>query len=208
MAAEVTGCLLAGGLGRRMGGRDKGLVLYQGKPLAAWSAKQLVMQTEHQLVIANRHHDDYQALMQGLGAIEPPGGALVLPDAEDIPPYSGPLAGLLTALRTSQTPWLMVMPCDTPHTPDNLVELLMAEAKRSGADAVVPRTSDLDGRERFHWATVLLRLQTRSSLERIFGQEERKLRVFIQSLKWSRVTFPDAASFRNVNSLEMLNGGD
>lgn len=204
----VTGCLLAGGEGRRMGGQDKGLVPYRGRPLAAWVAEDLIRQTGHQLVIANRHVDEYLALMQELGATPIDVESMVLPDSPHLPAYSGPAAGILTAMGLVQTPWLMVMPCDTPHIPDDLVIRLLAEADQGHFDAVVPRTLDADGAERFHWATALLRVDVAFQLDQIFGQEERKLRVFIQSLNWSWVSFPDAASFRNINSLEMLNGGD
>ena len=111
-----------------MGGRDKGLVPYQGRPLAAWVLDRLVAQTGTQFAVANRNLPDYANLLQQAHATPPSGVPAVLPDAPDLPVASGPLAGIVTALRHTATPWLMVTPCDTPHLPDDLVERLLAEA--------------------------------------------------------------------------------
>ena len=113
-----------------MGGRDKGLVPYQGRPLAAWVLDRLVAQTGTQFAVANRNLPDYASLLQHSHATPPSGVPAVLPDAPDLPVASGPLAGIVTALRHTATPWLMVTPCDTPHLPDDLVERLLAEAER------------------------------------------------------------------------------
>ncbi len=206
--ADVTGCLLAGGEGRRMGGRDKGLVHYRGIPLAAWVLSQLVPQTSRQFAIANRNWPDYARLLHQAGATTPVNMDAVRPDAADLPVASGPVAGILTALRQTDTPWLMVVPCDTPHLPADLVSRLRGEAARSGANAVVPTTVGCDGEHRAHWACVLLHKDVSPQLEAMFAKEERKLRVCIQSLRWTSVSFEDATAFDNINSPETLNGRD
>lgn len=205
---QVTGCLLAGGEGRRMGGRDKGLVPYQGRPLAAWVLDRLVAQTATQFAIANRNLPDYARLLQQAQATTTEGVPVVLPDAPDLPLASGPLAGIITALRHTPTPWLMVTPCDTPRLPPDLVTRLLAEGVRCGADAVVPATVSTEGEQRLHWACVLLRKGVSAKLEGLFAQDERKLRVCIQALNWTSVSFADATGFDNINSLETLNGRD
>ena len=204
----VTGCLLAGGEGRRMGGRDKGLVSYQGRPLAAWVIDQLVSQTNTQFAVANRNLPEYAALLQEGHASLPCTGPSVIPDASDLPLASGPVAGIISALRHTQTPWLMVAPCDTPHLPPNLVSQLLAEARSSDAEAVVPVTVSEAGEERMHWACVLLHKRVFTRLEQIFAQDERKLRVCIQALNWKSVFFPHESAFENINSMETLNGRD
>src|SRR3990167_3312902 len=206
--SQVTGCLLAGGQGRRMGGRDKGLVPYQGRPLSAWVLDRLVAQTATQFAIANRNQPDYASLLQQAHATITPGVPAVLPDAPDLPLASGPLAGIVTALRHTTTLWLMVTPCDTPHLPSDLVARLLDEAERCGAEAVVPATVDSDGKQRLHWVCVLLRKGVSAKVEAMFAQDERKLRVCIQALNWTSVSFADANGFDNINSLETLNGRD
>ncbi len=191
-----------------MGGRDKGLVPFHDRPLAAWVLDRLVAQTGAQFAIANRHLPDYASLLQQAGATLPPGVPAVLPDAPDLPPASGPVAGIVTALRHTATPWLMVVPCDTPHLPSDLVARLLAEGERSGAEAVVPVTTDPDGQARHHWVCVLLRQDVSAKLAAMFAQDERKLRVCIQALNWTSVSFADASGFDNINSLETLNGRD
>ncbi|MDX9842161.1 MAG: molybdenum cofactor guanylyltransferase [Aquabacterium sp.] len=205
---QVTGCLLAGGEGRRMGGRDKGLVPYADRPLAAWVLDRLVAQTGEQFAIANRNRPDYATLLHQAHASLPRGVPAVMPDAPDLPPASGPVAGIVTALRYAATPWLMVTPCDTPRLPPDLVTRLLTEGERSGAEAVVPVTTDPDGQARHHWVCVLLRRSVSAKLEAMFAQDERKLRVCIQALNWTSVSFPDASGFDNINSLETLNGRD
>lgn len=206
--SEVTGCLLAGGEGRRMGGRDKGLVPYLGRPLAAWVLACLVPQTTTQFAIANRNLPAYADLLLEAHATLPSRAPAVAPDAPDLPPASGPLAGMITALRQTETPWLMVAPCDTPHLPSDLVSHLLAEAQRTGAEAVVPSTVGGDGETQLHWVCVLLRKDASAKLEALFAQDERKLRVCIQALTWASVSFADATAFDNINSLETLNGQD
>lgn len=191
-----------------MGGRDKGLVPYRGRPLAAWVLASLVPQTHQQFAIANRHLPDYAALLKGAQAALPAHAPAVMPDAPDLPAASGPLAGILTALRHTDTPWLMVVPCDTPHLPLDLVSALLSEGERTGAEAVVPVTTDAHGATQIHWACVLLRRRVSATLAALFAQDERKLRVCIQSLDWKSVSFADATAFDNINSLETLNGRD
>jgi molybdenum cofactor guanylyltransferase len=205
---DVTGCLLAGGEGRRMGNRDKGLVVYRGRPLAAWVLARLVPQTASQFVIANRNLSAYADLLRQAQAIQAEHVTAVQTDAPDLPPASGPVAGIITALRQTRTQWLMVVPCDTPHLPGDLVTRLLTEAERVGAEAAVPATVNDAGESHTHWVCVLLRRDALAKLETEFAQDQRKLRVCIQSLRWTSVSFADAIAFDNINSLETLNGRD
>ena len=126
-----------------MGGRDKGLVPYEGRPLAAWVLQRLVAQTAQQFVIANRNLADYAELLNQAHATLPANRPAVEPDAPHLPRASGPLAGILTALQRTETPWLMVVPCDTPRLPATLA--VNRQQARSAAardqhdvDAVIP----------------------------------------------------------------------
>jgi molybdopterin-guanine dinucleotide biosynthesis protein A len=119
--------VLAGGLGRRMGGADKGLIEYQGRPLIEWALAALASQVDEIFISANRNLDRYAAY-----------GYRVLPDT--LPDFPGPLAGVLAALEAVDTGWLLVVPCDTPHLPADLASRLLQAAQRekpAGANLTV-----------------------------------------------------------------------
>ena len=102
--SDITGCILAGGQGSRMGGVDKGLQPFLGQPLAAHALRRLAPQVGALVINANRHADEYIRLAQPYAATH---GALVAPDAEA--GYPGPLAGFLCGLRHCATPWLLTV---------------------------------------------------------------------------------------------------
>src|SRR3990167_8794866 len=98
---DITGLILAGGRGSRMGGVDKGLQNHLGMPLAMHALLRLGPQVGHLMVNANRNLGAYDAF-----------GVPVWPDA--LPDYPGPLAGFLAGLEHCETPYLVTVPCDTP----------------------------------------------------------------------------------------------
>lgn len=126
--ARVTGCILAGGGGRRFGGRDKGLLEFDGQPLVARVHARLAPQVAHVLVSANRNADVYRRY--GTVVADPPAFAL-----------AGPLAGLLAALRIATTPWLCTVPCDGPYLPHDLVARLAAVLVPGGPRVAVVRSA-------------------------------------------------------------------
>lgn len=214
---SIAACMLAGGEGRRMQGQDKGLMRHRGRPLGDWVLESLAGQAGVRIdalwVSANRNRAAYAELLaahcrEGMQA----GG--VLGDDADLPPSSGPLAGVVTLLRHVAAPgqdgvapdWLLVVPCDTPHLPADLVARLLSEALRAGADVAVPRTLQADGTERFHWACVLIHKRVCPHTEALFVTGERKLSVWVRGLKWAGVSFADDAAFTNMNTLETLHG--
>ncbi|MGB9128090.1 MAG: molybdenum cofactor guanylyltransferase, partial [Thiobacillus sp.] len=101
-SARVAAVILAGGQGQRMGGADKGLIGYRGRPLIEWALAALSPQVGEILISANRNFETYAAY-----------GHRVLPDT--LPDFPGPLAGVLAALEAVNVDWLLVVPCDTPH---------------------------------------------------------------------------------------------
>jgi molybdopterin-guanine dinucleotide biosynthesis protein A len=108
---NITGWVLAGGQGSRMGGVDKGLQLFQGQALAQRAVERLRPQVRSVCINANRHLDEYRAW-----------GFEVYEDAQS--GYAGPLMGFLTGLVNCDTEWLMVVPCDCPYFPMDLVARL------------------------------------------------------------------------------------
>jgi molybdopterin-guanine dinucleotide biosynthesis protein A len=154
---------------------------------------------------ANRHLPQYQALLDGWQAASSHHHD-VLPDDPDLPASSGPLAGILTALRHCPTDWLMVVPCDMPHLPADLVSLLFEEAQRAQADIVVPKTQPAGKEARFQWVCALIHKRVCPHTEALFVKGERKAGLWVQSCRWSSVTFADDTAFANMNTLETLHG--
>jgi molybdopterin-guanine dinucleotide biosynthesis protein A len=110
---QITGLVLAGGAGRRMGGVDKGLIEIAGRTLVEWTVDALAAQTSSLLISANRNLEQYRNL-----------GYEVVADQLD--GFQGPLAGLAAAMACAETPWLLTSPCDTPLLPSNLAQCLAA----------------------------------------------------------------------------------
>lgn len=187
-----------------MNGQDKGLVLYRDRPLADWVLQSLAAQTSGLMISANRHLLQYQALLRAhTDTIS------VWPDDADLPPASGPLAGIITALRHCPTDWLLIAPCDVPHLPADLVERLWAQAAQTQADVVVPCTSsDDDGapQQRMHWVCALIHKRVCPQTEALFVKGERKAGHWVRSCNWSSVSFADNEAFTNMNTLETLHG--
>jgi molybdenum cofactor guanylyltransferase len=127
--ATITGCILAGGLSRRLGGSDKGLLQLDGRALVAHVIERFAPQVDNLLLSVNRNHDQYRAHCSHLVGDEPPDTA-------------GPLAGIAAALAQTHTPWLAVVPCDSPFLPPRLVATLRQALEQRPADIAVARTAD------------------------------------------------------------------
>ena len=111
VATNVTGLILAGGRGQRLGGRDKGLVTYRGQPLVAHVASRIAPQVGPLLVSCNRNHEAYAQL--GFKTVQ-----------DTLPGYPGPLAGIAASVDRIATPWMFCCPCDMPHVPTDVVACL------------------------------------------------------------------------------------
>lgn len=169
--ARLTGAILAGGAGRRMGGQDKGLVLLEGRPLVAWVIAALAPQVDELLIVANRNQDAYRAF-----------GLRVVGDLR--PGHAGPLAGLEAALTACTTPWLLTSPVDTPLLPPDLAQRLAPPA--GGA-----RVATLNGA----WQPVFacLPVSTRRTVSALLDAGERRLRAGLEAAGAQGVAFDDEA---------------
>jgi molybdenum cofactor guanylyltransferase len=195
---DITGLLLAGGRGMRMGGVDKGLQTLHGEPLALHVMRRLAPQAASLLISANRHRERYAEL----GA---PFDATVI--ADTLPDFPGPLAGLLAGLRAAHTPFVLSAPCDTPGLPadlaDRLAAALNALASRDANIATVT-TTDADGNPSIHPVFALVRTSLADDLEGFLQAGERKVRTWYARHKAVEVAFPDERAFYNINSLQEL----
>ncbi|AXF15122.1 molybdenum cofactor guanylyltransferase MobA [Paraburkholderia caledonica] len=192
---QITGLLLAGGRGTRMGGADKGLQTLHGEPLAAHVLKRLAPQTGALLISANRHPDVYAAL----GA---PFGAGIV--ADTLPEFPGPLAGLLAGLRTARSEYLLSAPCDTPWLPADLAARLAQALAANAADISTVTTADADGNLSLHPVFALLRTGLADDLAAYLAAGERKVRAWYARHKTVEVVFTDERAFYNINSLQEL----
>jgi molybdopterin-guanine dinucleotide biosynthesis protein A len=192
---QITGLLLAGGRGMRMGGVDKGLQPLRGEALAAHVLKRLAPQTGALLISANRHPDIYAAL----GA---PFGATIV--ADTLPGFPGPLAGLLAGLRASTTPYLLSAPCDSPWLPADLAARLAHALDSNQADIATVTTVDVRGEASLHPVFALLRTELADDLSAFLDTGERKVRAWYARHKTVEVVFTDERAFYNANSLQEL----
>lgn len=118
--------LLAGGRGQRMGGADKGLLDWQGRPLIAWLYERVRPLTDDLIVSCNRNSERYAAFAD----------RLVSDGAED---FQGPLAGIRAGLRMARHEHVLILPCDAPRLDDALIQTLLSLA---GEHAVVIRRGE------------------------------------------------------------------
>jgi len=112
---DITGGILAGGRGERFGGVDKGLEILGGLPLVAHVVARLAPQVGRIHVSANRNLGRYADHAER-----------VVTDA--LAGQPGPLAGIAALLAVCPSPWLLVVPCDTPFLPADLVSRLVTAA--------------------------------------------------------------------------------
>jgi molybdenum cofactor guanylyltransferase len=180
---QITGLVLAGGQGRRMGNVDKGFVELAGRPLIAHVIDRLVPQVATLVINANRSVERYAAF-----------GYPVVADA--IGGFAGPLAGLHAGLATAATPFVATSPCDSPFLPADLVARLAAAFGARPVDIAVARTFDQP-----HPVFALVRRTVLPHLERFLDAGGRKIDAWYASLATAEVSFDDEAdAFRNINT--------
>jgi molybdopterin-guanine dinucleotide biosynthesis protein A len=187
---DITGLVLAGGRGQRMGGVDKGLQLLRGTPLAQVALERLRPQVAGLLVSANRHLDTYAAF-----------GAPVLSDL--VPDHPGPLAGLLAGLKHCHTAWLQAVPCDTPAFPADLVARLAAAASAEGADIAMAATLE-DGRVQPQPVFCLVRRALEPDLAAFITEGGASPRAWARRHALAVVAFDDPTAFANANTPDDL----
>ena len=190
---DITGLVLAGGRGSRMGGTDKGLQNFHGTPMALHTLLRLQMQqggwVGPTLVNANRHLGAYEAF-----------GSPVWPDT--LPDYAGPLAGFMTGLSHAETPWMLTVPCDTPRFPLDLALM------REGAEMAMAAAREEDGQLRCQPVFCLLSTDLLPSLTAFIESGGRKIDRWTGQHRTVLVPFDlpgdDPRAFFNANTLPEL----
>jgi len=196
---SMTGLILAGGRGARMGGIDKGLQNFNGTPLTLHTLMRLQMQEAEPLsqimVVANRNLSAYESF-----------GVQVWPDSTD--GFAGPLAGFLTGLERCETDLLLTVPCDSPLFPLNLAQRLLDTLMSEEADIAVAAAREEDGSVRAQPVFCLMRVNLLESLVKFMQSGGRKIDAWSALHKTVLVPFDtadvDPRAFFNANTLEEL----
>lgn len=186
-SALITGVILAGGQGRRMGGVDKGLKVLRARPMVAWVIERFAPQVDELLINANQNLGVYRGF-----------GYRVIPD--EIGGFAGPLAGLHRALTEARHDLVATVPCDSPFLPGDLIARLSEALNANGADITVARTGDQP-----HPVFCLCRKGVLPGLTRFLGSGGRKIDAWYASLKVIEVPFDDELeAFSNINTEDEL----
>lgn len=186
----VTGVILAGGRAERMGGIDKGLVEYKGRPMLE-SVLNRLSGLETVLINSNRAASEYEQYP-----------CEVIPDEAlpDIESYAGPLLGVLSGLNVAKTPWVLFSPCDTPELPEDFVQRMVSAAQDNLVHAVVAN----DG-ERTQPLHLLVNTRLRESLHMYLLSGKRKTFGWLNQIKPYEVSFADRkGTFANINYLNEI----
>src|SRR5512145_2050356 len=180
--SAVSGIVLAGGQGRRMGGVDKGLQLLRGRPMIERVLERLAPQVSEVIINANQNLERYEKY-----------GHRVVRDE------IGGFAGLHAGLKAAAHPLVVTVPCDSPFLPADLVSRLKNSLKEN--QLAVAKTGDQP-----HPVFALMKRDVRESLEAFLAQGGRKIDAWYAALKVVEVSFDDEAdAFRNINTPEELN---
>lgn len=182
---NITLAVLAGGRASRMNGEDKGLIEVAGKPMVQHVLDRLQADSMPTLLISNRNQQQYQAL-----------GYPVYSD--EIPDFAGPLAGVCRAVELAQTPYALVVPCDTPLLPLDLATKMLQTLEQHNADIVVARDDQQD-----HPVLMLLKCNLLGSLQQFLQSGQRKVIRWCHQHQMEYCLFDGQAdSFANINTPE------
>ena len=179
----ITGVILAGGRGRRMGSVDKGLKKLRDKPMVLWVIERFSPQVNEVLINANQNLEAYARF-----------GYRVIPD--EIGGYAGPLAGLHRGLSEARHELVATVPCDSPFLPHDLIARLYLGMQRDGAEIAVAKTG-----AQAHPVFCLCRKQLLPGLTAFLAAGGRKIDAWYAALNVTEVAFDDeAAAFSNINT--------
>ena len=182
MSERITGLVLAGGQGSRLGGRDKGLVMLGGKPLVKRVVDRLAGQVDEVLINANRHAASYAQL-----------GHPVIEDLRT--DFPGPLAGIHAGLSSVAHGLLAIVPCDSPFLPNDLVGRLHAALRAEGAEIAVARAGG-----ELQPVFALIRTELREALVAFMAADDRRIAAWFRQHRLAVVDFEEEAAFANLNT--------
>lgn len=180
---NVTAVILAGGMGRRMGGQDKGLVPYNKQKLIEHVITGIRPQTSNILINANRNLDIYAEL----------GYPIVQDSLSD---FQGPLAGFYAAMAAAKTDYILTLPCDGPFVAHDYLSTMVDALRQDESEIAVAS----DG-ERMQPVYALIGVHLRPSLEQFLREGERKIDLWYKRHQYTLVKFDaETRFFTNMNT--------
>ena len=184
MTADSISCIiLAGGESKRMNGEDKGLIDFNGQPLISHVINALQNQVDDFVISANRNIELYQQFSTN-----------VIPDDSEM---RGPLSGIAAALPSCKHEWVLIIPCDMPHLPNDLVDKLVAEIDHS--EIVI-----IEVLQRFQ-LVFLMNKSLLTSVQEHLASGKHKLMQWVTSCSPAIVDYSNSVqAFRNINSVHDL----
>jgi molybdopterin-guanine dinucleotide biosynthesis protein A len=188
---HITGLILAGGRAQRMGGIDKGLIPFHGKPLIESAISRLKPQVSTILINANRSITKYSHY-----------GYPVLMD--ETPDFSGPLAGFSVGLKHCKTPYLLTSPCDSPLFPTDLAAKMAVELEGNHLELVFASSKEDDGKIWPQPVFCLMKSNLQDSLHAFLSKGDLKIDRWFKELRSGTVVFEHSQAFANVNTPEEL----
>lgn len=181
----ITAIILAGGKSLRMNQNDKGLLLLKGKPLYCHVIDKIKPQVDNIIINSNQNINVYKQ-----------SNYRVIRD--ELPGFLGPLAGIYSGLIHSQTDWNLIVSCDTPFLPEDLVERLWEKSQHH--DAVYA----FDG-EREHPTILLINRRVTHDIKIYLDSGNCKLLIFLNKIKSTKAKFCDKKqAFININTPKEL----
>ena len=186
---QITGVILAGGRGVRVGGEDKGLLIFNDEPIVKKVFKSLSQQVHMIVVSANRHVNEYQSL-----------GVPVVKDR--LPDYQGPLAGIEAAMTVCMTPYVLVVPCDAPFISRDLAQKLYDKMEETNANIVFAQGYTDQGEVAAEPMFALMRSCMLSNLRTYLDSGRRKVLGWYELTDHASVLIDDPLCFSNANTPE------
>lgn len=188
---DITVVILAGGKGRRMGGKDKGLVTFKSSELIRHVIDAISQQTGKIIINANRNLDQYRSF--GYPVVE-----------DTLSGFQGPLSGFLAAMSFVDTRYILTLPCDGPVVTDDYLTSMLQVLNDSGSDLVVAS----DG-HRMQPVYALIPVSLQQDLEQFLQAGERKIDLWYARHRVTQAVFPAALGFfTNINTPEELSSKD
>lgn len=178
----VTACILTGGKGSRLDGVDKGLLQISDRKLIEYCIETIHPQVSTTIISANRNLQTYRSF--GLHAFEDSFGN-----------YEGPLAGFLSGLENTKTPYLVMLPTDVPFFPKDLVKRLVMPILSGSCTATVAKVSG-----RIQPTFCCIPKESRRSLIDYLRSGQRKIIDWLRQLELMEISFETPEEFININN--------
>jgi molybdenum cofactor guanylyltransferase len=185
---DITAVILAGGMGRRMGGLDKGLIEFDGRLLVEILIDKLQQQNVNIVINANRNQSIYEGY-----------GFPVISD--ELSDYQGPLAGFASAMSAVDSQYILTLPCDSPLLSEQYVSRFI-ECHNLPENNDAPISVAFDG-ERLQPVHALINVDLLPSLNTFLSSGDRKIDRWYAQHQYNRVDFSSQPElFRNINTPE------